>query len=58
MIVDAMAHRPRINMEASMYNDSYESETKLMAEKEAFFSDVIRLQTNIEKQENKAAYDF
>ena len=43
MIVDAMAVRPRINTEASMYNDSYESETKLMREKEAFFSDVIGL---------------
>ena len=58
MIVDAMAVRPRINTEASMYNDSYESETRLMREKEAFFSDVIGLQTDIEKQENKAAYDF
>ena len=58
MIVDTMAHRPRINMEASMYNDSYDCETKLMVEKEAFFSDVVRLQTNIEKQENQAAYDF
>ena len=58
MIVDTMAHRPRINMEASMYNDSYESETRLMVEKEAFFSDVVRLQTNIEKQENQSAYDF
>ena len=30
MIVDVMAQRPRINLEASLYTDSYEAETRLL----------------------------
>ena len=49
MIVDVMAQRPRINMEASLYTDSYEAETRLLQEKLRFFEDFISLQTDIEK---------
>ena len=58
MIVDVMSARPRLNMDASYYDDSYESETKLLQEKRKFFTQVISMQTEIEKEENKAAYDF
>lgn len=58
MIADTMALRPRINMEASLYSDSYDSEIKLLQEKQKFFSDLTDLQTDIENDENKAAYDF
>lgn len=58
MIVDTMAHRPRLNMEASFYQDSYDSEIKVLKEKHLLFSNLIELQTDLEKQENKAAYDF
>ena len=49
MIVDVMAQRPRINMEASLYTDSYEAEIRLLQEKLRFYEDFISLQTDIEK---------
>lgn len=52
MIVDIMAQRPRMNMDASFYSDSYDCEIKVLNEKFNFFSGVIELQTDIEKQEN------
>lgn len=58
MIVDAMAQRPRINMEASFYSDSYDSENLLLDEKIRFFGNLIDLQTSHEKEENKSAFDF
>ena len=58
MIVDAMATRPRINTEASMYSDSYDCEIKLLQEKTKFFSDLIALQSDHEKEENMSAFDF
>ena len=58
MIVDAMAQRPRINMEASFYSDSYDSENLLLDEKIRFFNNLIDLQTSHEKEENKSAFDF
>ena len=53
MIVDVMAQRPRLNMDASMYSDSYDSEIKVLEEKVKFFTTVTELQTDIEKEENK-----
>lgn len=53
-----MAQRPRLNMEASFYSDAYDSEIKVLEEKQRFFSDLIELQTDIEKEENKSQYDF
>ena len=47
-----MAQRPRMNMDASFYSDSYDCEIKVLNEKFNFFSGVIELQTDIEKQEN------
>ena len=44
-----MATRPRLNTEASMYNDSYDAETKLLQEKTKFFSDLIMLQRDHEQ---------
>lgn len=58
MIADTMALRPRLNMEASLYSDSYDSEINLLQEKQKFFSDLTDLQTDIENEENKAAFDF
>jgi hypothetical protein len=43
MIVDIMAQRPRLNMEASFYSDAYDSEIKVLEEKHRFFSDLIEL---------------
>ena len=43
MIVDIMAQRPRLNMEASFYQDSYDSEIKVLHEKHALFSSLIEL---------------
>ena len=43
MIVDAMALRPRLNMEASFYSDSYDSESLVLDEKISFFNNLIEL---------------
>ena len=58
MIVDLMGQRPRLNMEASFYSDSYDCETKLLQEKQKFYHDLIDLQMDVENEENKAAFDF
>lgn len=58
MIVDLMSARPRLNMDASLYNDSYESEIKLLDEKFKFFNSFMSMQTDHEQEENKQAYDF
>lgn len=58
MIVDVMAQRPRLNTEASLYKDSYAAETLVLKEKLKFFTDFMQMQTDIEKDENKQAFDF
>jgi len=43
-----MSARPRLNMDASLYNDSYESEIKLLDEKFTFFNSFMSMQTDHE----------
>jgi hypothetical protein len=53
MIVDVMAHRPRLNMDASMYTESYDSETALLRNKRQFYKEFIRMQKKVEEAENR-----
>ena len=58
MIVDIMAHRPRLNLEASMYTESYESETNLLTAKRKFFREFVKLQKRTEEGENRCVDQF
>ena len=39
MIVDLIAERPRLNTEASMYSESYDSEIMLLKAKASLYTD-------------------
>ena len=43
MIVDLIAERPRLNTEASMYTESYDSEIRLMNAKANLYSEFITM---------------
>lgn len=58
MIVDLIAERPRLNTEASMYSESYDSEIMLLKAKANLYSDFITMQKTIEKEENKQVHDY
>lgn len=58
MIVDLIAERPRLNMEATMYSESYESEIQLLQAKASLFSGFLTMQKDLEKEENKAIHDY
>ena len=43
MIVDLIAERPRLNLEATMYSESYESEIQLLNTKTSLYSDFLKM---------------
>jgi hypothetical protein len=43
MIVDSMAHRPRLNVDSSMYGESYTVEIENLEIKTRFFSELIKI---------------
>ena len=57
-IVDTMALRPRLNMEATFYTESYEGEIELLENKYKFFKELIDLQKTVEEEENLKVFKF
>ena len=57
-IVDAMGLRPRLNMEATFYTESYESEIDVLENRWHFFKEVIDLQKTVEEEENEKSFKF
>jgi len=53
MIVDLISARPRLNMEASMYCESYTAETDVLNEKAELMEEFIQMQKKNEYAENK-----
>ena len=53
MIVDLISARPRLNMEASMYCESYTAETDVLNEKAELMEEFIYMQQKNEYAENK-----
>lgn len=58
MIVDLIAERPRLNTEASMYSESYDSEILLMKAKASVYTGFVSMQKEIETRENKLVNDY
>ena len=57
-IVDTMGLRPRLNMEATFYTESYESEIEVLENRYSFFKEVIDLQKTVEEEENAKNFRF
>ena len=57
-IVDTMAVRPRLNMEATFYTEAYEGEIELLENKHMFFKEMIDLQKSVEEEENMQVFKF
>ncbi len=58
MIVDLIAERPRLNTEATMFSESYDSEIMLMKAKASLYSEFTTMQKDIEKEENRQVHDY
>ena len=58
MIVDLIAERPRLNTEATMYSESYDSEIQLMKTKATLYLEFTAMQKDIEREENKQVHDY
>lgn len=48
MIVDLISERPRLNMEASMYVESYDSEIELLRQKGLLFTEFVSMNKDLE----------
>lgn len=57
-IFDTMAARPRLNLESTLYKESYVSEIEVMRQKTTFFSEFIALQKRIEQEANLQVQNF
>ena len=57
-IIDVMALRPRLNLESTLYKESYESEIEVLKQKRLFFEEFIQLQKDIEKEANLQLKNF
>ena len=53
-----MAMRPRLNLESTLYKESYESEIETIKEKRLFFSEFVELQKDIEMEANLNIKNF
>lgn len=42
-IIDVMALRPRLNLESTLYKESYENEIEVLKQKRLFFEEFIQL---------------
>lgn len=58
MIVDLMALRPRLNMEATHFIESYKAATNCLKQRAALYKEFLNLQKDIEVDENKSIQDF
>lgn len=57
-IIDAMALRPRLNLESTLYRESYENEIEVLKQKRLFFEEFIQLQKDVEKEANLQVKNF
>jgi hypothetical protein len=57
-VTDLMAHRPRLNMDATYFGDSYRNETDLMKRKTSFYKELIQFQIQQEKEQNRSLRTF
>ena len=57
-ISDVMAIRPRLNVEATYFNDSYRCEQNVIKAKINLYREIINMQKSIEKQENDKVRKF
>ena len=53
VVVDLMAQRPRLNLSASYFTDSYEAEKLCLTKHTALMRTMVVNQMRIEKDENK-----
>ena len=58
IIVDTMAMRPRLNLDASYFLDSYKCEIDALSERYELVSEVFRFQKDLEKKKNDEARKF
>ena len=58
IIADTMALRPRINLEATYFRDSYASEVKALTERLELYGEVIRVQRRTEQAKNEELRQF
>jgi hypothetical protein len=52
VIADTMAVRPRVNLEATYFRDSYRSEIAVMRERVKLYQEVLEIQTRTERAQN------
>ena len=58
MIVDLISERPRLNMEASMYVESYDSEIELLRQKGLLFTEFVSMNKDVELGENQSVINY
>ena len=58
VIVDTMAVRPRVNLEATYFRDSYSEEIAVIRERLLLYKEVLEVQTRTERAQNLEARKF
>ena len=58
IIVDTIASRPRLNLNATYFLDSYKCESDLLEEKHGLASELFRFQKELEKSKNEESRKF
>ena len=58
IVADTMALRPRVNLEATYFRDSYASEVKALTERLELYGEVIRVQRRTEQKKNEELRQF
>ena len=58
IIADTMAVRPRVNLEATYFRDSYNSEIEVLQQRLELFRELVDLQRATEKAENEEVRRF
>ena len=58
VIVDTMAVRPRVNLEATYFRDSYSEEIAVTRERLLLYKEVLEVQTRTERAQNLEARKF
>ncbi len=58
IIADIIVARPRLNMEASMYCESYQAETEVLNEKRELLVEFMHMQKKHELKENQSVHNY
>ena len=58
IISDVMAIRPRINLDATYFNDCYASEQEVLRIKINLYREVVEFQKSVETRENEKVRKF